>query len=99
MTQAQSFKYFVYQIPLRLLAPVHYNIHISGVELNGIPTVGQCWRDPMNPTTFYFWNEDGRLAGKFNFMEVKNWAIEAVKTNPGLKVTYLYPQSRNNYYD
>lgn len=85
-----TLKYFVYQIPLGIVAPVLYSISSEEIFIatSKFPLNGMCLRDYQDPTKFLFWDEEGRYICTADFDAVRDWSNDF----PGkVQCTITYP--------
>lgn len=81
--------YFVYQIPLGMIAPIKYDIQTTeNIAYSKFPLKGMCMRDYQKPRNFIFWDAEGKYICTSEFGEVKEWS----RTFPGkVECTLTYP--------
>lgn len=84
-----TLKYFVYQIPLGIVAPVLYLIETEQEVVNSkFPLSGMCLRDYQDPGKFLFWDVEGNYICTSTFSEVRDWTINFPAI---LQCTITYP--------
>lgn len=90
-----TLEYFVYQIPLGIIAPIKYDIKTTENSPNGkLPLSGMCLRDYQNPTKFLFWDAEGNYICTTGFSEVKSWS-KGFPSKVQATLTYPCKKQRN----
>ena len=92
-----NIKYFPYQIPAGLLAPVKYEILLGGKEdISPLPSSGMILRDYESHGQFFIWDKEGNFVQKINMDQFINW-IEFLTHKMDLRYIELtYPCKKKN---